>query len=62
MNLETITGTQSWHKIWLLNGVAIRYVQNQIFSGDRKEFTKVSRADSQTESHYIDNSLEFGEA
>ena len=31
--------------------VAIISVQNQIFSGDEKEFTKVSRADGQAGSH-----------
>ena len=31
--------------------VSIMSVQNQIFSGNRKEFTKASRADRQAKSH-----------
>ena len=33
--------------------VAIVSVQNQIFSGDREDFTKVARAVSQAESHFL---------
>ena len=43
-NLETITDTQSWYKIFSLRGFQSYPCRTKNFSGDGKEFKKVSRA------------------
>ena len=49
---ETITGTLSWYKIQLLNGYSRSYpCKTKNFSGDGRDFRKVSRAVSKAESH-----------
>ena len=52
------------HKVLIEDGESRnnhQYVEN--FSGDGKEFTKVSRAVTEAQNHlYTDNSLEFGKA
>ena len=51
VNLGTITGTQSWYKIWPLIGFGRTRAEQKNFSGDGKEFTEISRAVGKAESH-----------
>ena len=50
VNLETITDVLSWYKISALNGYNFS-VLNENFSGDEKEFKKVSRTVGKADSH-----------
>ena len=50
VNLEAITGVQSWCKIWLLNGC--NHIRAKpILLRNRKEFTKVSRPVGKVKCH-----------
>ena len=60
VNLETITDTQSWFNSHSVD--TILFLLNENFSGDRMEFTRVSRAVGKVESQIPDNSLEFGKS
>ena len=51
VNLATITDILSWCRILTTPWIQSYPCKNGNFSGDGKEFTKVSRADSQAESH-----------
>ena len=61
LNIETIDDARSWHKILPLSGLNRIRARQKNFSGDRKEFKKVSRAVGKKPKVFCTyNSLEFG--
>ena len=62
VNLETITDTQPWCKIWLLSGFNHTHVKQKLLRKTQKSLQKFLEPERNPKVIYTDNSLELGKA
>ena len=62
VNLETVTGTQSWYKISPLNGFNLICAKTKTFQETEKSLRKFLEPSEKLKVMYTDNSLESGKS
>ena len=62
VNLETVTDTASWYKIWQLNGFNHIRAKPKLLRRRKRGFRKFLEPTKNPKVIYTDNSLEFGKA
>ena len=62
VNLETVTDTQSWYKIWSLNGFNFIRVQRKTSQETERSLRKFLEPSGRPKVIYTDNALEFGKS